>query len=155
VRSIAVCVAAVVFAGCGEVRTPPPAPVTAPQWRSNAAVIVQQLQAEIAATQIAGGTPAAARVALRSESSLYGLLVSYSDFAGCREMVAGAGLVPRSAESAARTLIAACGHLEQASALFTAAVKTNDGEQLLAAGREAGRALPLLVDATLQLKRGT
>lgn len=153
-RSIAVCVAAVAVAGCGEVGTPAPGPVPASEWRSNTAVVVRQLQSDIAATQIAGGTPAAARVALRSESSLYGLLVSYSDFAGCREMVAGAGLVPRSAASVARMLIAACRHLEQASGLFTAAVKANDGARLLAAGRDAGRALPLLLDATVELKRG-
>lgn|SRR5262249_45352733 len=151
---MAVCVAALALAGCGEVRVRPPAPETAREWRSNTAIIVRQLRADIAATQISGGTPDAARAALRDESSLYGLLVSYSDFAGCREMVAGAGIAPASAAPVARSLIAGCQHLIRASALFTAAVKTNDGSSLLAAGREAGRALPLLVTASAGLKRG-
>src|SRR5690349_2122257 len=122
---MAVCVAALALAGCGEVRVPQQAPVTAREWRANTAIILRQLQSDIAATQIAGGTPAAAGVALQDESSLYGLLVSYSDFAGCREMVAGAGLVPRSGAPVARSLVAGCRHLERASALFTVAVKTN------------------------------
>jgi hypothetical protein len=150
---MAVCVAAVALAGCGEVRVQPPAPVTASEWRSNTAIIVRQLRDDIAATQISGATPAAGRAALHDESSLYGLLVSYSDFAGCTEMVASAGVVPPSAARAARALVAGCRHLEQASALFTAAVKANDGSSLIAAGREAGQALPLLVDATVEMNR--
>lgn len=147
------CVAALSLAGCGGGRAPQ-APVSGREWRSNTAIILRQLQADIAETQITGGTPAAARTSLRDESSLYGLLVSYSDFAGCREMVASAGPTPRAAARIVRSLVAGCRHLERASTLFTAAVKADDGASLLAARREAGRALPRLVAAAAELRGG-
>jgi hypothetical protein len=148
---LAVCIAALALAGCADVRVAQQ-PVTAGQWRANMAIIVRQLQSDIAATQVAGGTAAAARAALHDDSSLYGLLVSYSDFGGCREMVAAAGVMPSTGAVVGRSVVAGCRHLERASVLFTAAVKANDGASLLAAGREAGRALPPLVDASLELK---
>lgn len=138
---------AVAVAGCGHARTTEKTVVDDRQWRANAAVIVRQLQSDIAATQVSGETVEAARAALRDESSLYGLLVSYSDFAGCREMVVAAGPVPASAARADRLLATSCRHLEHASTLFTRAVKRNDGASLLAAARESGRALPPLVRA--------
>lgn len=145
------CIAALALAGCAEARVAQQS-VTAGQWRANMGIIVRQLQSDIATTQIAGGSAAAARAALRDESSLYGLLVSYSDFGGCREMVAAAGVMPRTGAGVSRSVAAGCRHLERASALFTDAVKANDGASLLAADREAGRALPLLVDASVELK---
>jgi len=148
---MAVCVAAVALAGCGGTRAEHPPVVSERQWRSNTVIIVRQLQADIAATQISGGTVDSARAALRDESSLYGLLVSYSDFAGCREIVAGAGPSPRGAARVDSLLVAGCKHLERASALFTQAVRRNDGASLLAAGRESGRALPLIVRASAAL----
>lgn len=148
---MAVCIAALALAGCAAAHVAQQ-PVTTGQWRANMGIIVRQLQSDIAATQVAGGTEAAARAALRDDSSLYGLLVSYSDFGGCREMVAAAGVMPRTGAGVGRSVVAGCRHLERASSLFTAAVKTDDGASLLAAGREAGRALPLLVDATVELK---
>jgi len=123
-------------------------------WRANAAIIVRQLQGEIADAQLPDATPAAARAALHDESQLYGLVVSYSDFGGCREMVAAAGPLPRSAEHVARLLVAGCRHLERSSTLFTRAVKQNSGAALLAAGRESGRALPALVRAGAALEAG-
>jgi hypothetical protein len=151
VRAFAVCVAALALAGCGDARAPQ-ARVSGREWRSNTSIVVRQLQADIAATQITGGTPAAARASLRDDSSLYGLLVSYSDFAGCSEMVASAGPTPPAAEHIVHSLVAGCRHLERASTLFTAAVKTDDGASLLAARREAGLALAPLVDAAAGLK---
>jgi hypothetical protein len=153
VRTFVVCVAALALAACGEARVPEK-PVSAREWRSNTAIVVRQLQADIAATQITGGTPAAARASLQDESSLYGLLVSYSDFAGCREMVASAGTTPPAGARVVRALVEGCRHLERASSLFTAAVKADDGASLLAARREAGRALPRLIDAAAELKGG-
>jgi hypothetical protein len=152
VRKLAVSFAAVALAGCADAHGPrQQTVVSGREWRSNVAIILRQLRQDIAATQIDGGTPAAARAALRDESSLYGLLVSYSDFAGCREMVAAAGTTPSSAAHVDRLLIAGCSHLERASGLFTRAVRRDDGASLLAAGRESGRALPPLVRASAAL----
>jgi hypothetical protein len=154
-RRIAVSLAAVALAGCGESHGRVQATtVSDREWRSNATIIVRQLQQDIAATQISGSTPASARAALRDVSSLYGLLVSYSDFGGCREMVAGAGTVPLLSVRADSLLVAGCAHLERASTLFTRAVKRNDGRSLLAAGRESALALPLLVRASAALGGG-
>ena len=151
VLRLAVPFAAVALAGCGHAGDGRPVAVSERQWRANAVVIVRQLQADIAATQISGGTAASAGAALHDESSLYGLLISYSDFGGCREMVAAAGPQPPSAGQVERLLAAGCRHLERASRLFTLAVKRNDGSSLLAAGRESGRALPPLVRAAAVL----
>lgn len=150
-RTFAVCVAALALVGCGDARAPRDH-VSGREWRSNTSIVVHQLQADIAETQITGGTPAAARASLRDDSSLYGLLVSYSDFAGCREMVASTGPTPPGASRIVRSLVEGCRHLERASTLFTAAVRNDDGASLLAARREAGRALPRLVDAAARLK---
>lgn len=147
----AVC-AAFVLAGCGSAPARESNVVGEREWRANTVIIVRQLQSDIASTQISGGTRAAAQAALRDESSLYGLLVAYSDFAGCRGMVAAAGEAPEAGAKAERLLAAGCRHLERASASFTRAVKENDGAALLAADREAGRALPWLVKAAAALK---
>ncbi len=151
-RSIAVSLAAVALAGCGDARgRVQPTVVDGREWRSNAVIIVRQLQQDIAATQISGSTPETARAALRDPSSLYGLLVSYSDFGGCREMVAAAGEVPAASARADSLLVAGCAHLERASKLFTVAVTHDDGQSLLAAGHESGLALPSLVRAAAAL----
>jgi len=143
---------AVTLAGCGGTGSDRLPLVSERQWRSNTAVIVQQLQVDLAATQITGDSIASAERALHDDSSLYGLLVSYSDFAGCREMVASAGPLPGNAVSIDRALVAGCRHLERASTLFTKAVKANDGAALLAAERESSRALPSLVRAGAALR---
>ena len=121
----AMSVTAVALVGCGGGHEPQPTAVSSRQWRANAAVIVRQLQGDIAATQVSGETVEAARAALHDESSLYGLLVSYSDFAGCREMVMAAGPVPPPEARADRLLVSSCRHLERASTLFTRAVRWN------------------------------
>jgi hypothetical protein len=151
-RSLAVSVAAVTLAGCGHAHESRPPAVSDHQWRSNATVIVHQLQVDIAGTQVSGATPEAAAAALRNESSLYGLLVSYSDFAGCREMVAAAGSLPKTEAVVDHLLTSGCRHLERASTLFTRAVTRDDGATLLAAGRESSRALPFLVRASAVLR---
>jgi hypothetical protein len=147
-----VAVLAVTAAGCGRAGRHEQPVAGEQQWRANAAVIVRQLQVDLAAAQVAGSTVESAQEALHDESSLYGLLVSYSDFAGCREMVDGAGPLPRNAVEVDRALVGGCRHLERASALFTQAVKENDGARLLAAQRESGRALPALIRAAAALK---
>jgi hypothetical protein len=146
------CAAAVTLAGCGSSPAAKQPAASDRTWRANAAIIVRQLQREIADAQLPDATPAAARAALHDESQLYGLVVSYSDFGGCREMVAAAGSRPQSAEHVDRLLVAGCRHLERSSALFTRAVKQNSGVALLAAGRESGRALPALVQAGAALE---
>jgi hypothetical protein len=145
---------ALTVAGCGGTGAERRTVVGDRQWRSNASVIVQQLKVDLAATQATGATVESARRALDDESSLYGLLVSYSDFAGCRQMVDAAGPLPRTAERVDRALAAGCRHLERASVLFTKAVKANDGAALLAAERESSRALPSLVRAAAALRGG-
>ena len=151
-RTLAVCCAAAALAGCGNAHEQQqPAPLTGREWRANAVVIVRQLQGDIAATQIVGGTAASGRAALHNVSSLYGLLVSYSDFGGCRQMVAAAGAAPPTALPVERLLATGCRHLERASTLYTRAVTRNDGGSLVAAGRESGRALPTLVRAAALL----
>jgi hypothetical protein len=150
-RSLAVWIAAVTLAGCGHARESRSPIVSDRQWRANAAIIVHQLRADIAATQVAGATVASARASLRDESALYSLLVSYSDFAGCHQTVAAAGPLPVTATAVVGLLASSCRHLERASALFTRAVKREDGASLLAAGRESGRALPSLVRASAAL----
>lgn len=151
-RGVAFVATAVLLAGCGgQGPARPVSAVTEREWRSNTAIIVRQLQGDIAATQIAGATTASGRAALRDESSLYGLLIAYSDFAGCREMVASAGELPPAFVRVDRQLIAGCRHLERAAKLFTRAVTRNDGTSLVAASRESGRALPPLVRAASAL----
>ena len=153
VRPVSLCVAAAALAGCGGMASQPPATAGSErQWRSNASIIVRQLQNEIATTQLAGDTARGARAALHDESLLYGLLVSYSDFGGCRSMVAAAGEAGRSQTAVARLLAASCKRLERASTLFTEAVTRDDGAGLLAAGDESRRALPLLVRAAAALR---
>ena len=146
------CLAAAALAGCGGATAQRPAAVVSErQWRSNTSIIVRQLQNDIAATQLSGDTPQAARAALHDDSVLYGLLVSYSDFGGCRSMVAAAGQSGRSQVPVERLLAATCKRLERAAALFTDAVTRDDGASLLAAGTESRRALPLLVRASAAL----
>ena len=154
VRRVSLCLAAATLAGCGGAASQRPAAVVSErQWRSNATIIVRQLQNDIAATQLSGETTGTARAALHDDSVLYGLLVSYSDFGGCRSMVAAAGEAGRSQIVVERLLAASCKRLERASALFTEAVTRNDGAGLLAAANESRRALPLLVRAAAALTR--
>src|SRR5437879_2538781 len=87
--TVAVLVVAVLGAGCGAKVAPP----TDREWVANTRGVVDQLRGDVVA--VSGyDRLGAARKALRDDSHLYGLLVSYTDFGGCRHMVAAAGAEP-------------------------------------------------------------
>jgi hypothetical protein len=107
--------------------------------------VVQQLRADVSATELGGTTRATAAVALKDLSTQYALLVAYSDLDGCTKMVAATG----APESVTRRLAAACIDLESASRLFTRAMQRSDPGALAAATVRAHRADPELVQALL------
>jgi hypothetical protein len=155
-RHLGLVLAVLILAGCAQsAATPRPGVVAEREWVANISVVIGQLRNDVAETQLIGATPDAARAALRDESSLYALLIAYSDLAGCRHIVASAGAASRGAAPVNRALVAACVHLERASALFTLAATHHDGRPLAAATREARRALPSLVRAAAALARVT
>ena len=97
-----------------------------------------------------GDSVGAARTALHA--GLYTVLVAYTDFGGCRHMVASAGRAPAGMERVTRTLQAACARLQRAAALFTRAASADDARALVRAGRVAHSAAPLLVRAKVALQ---
>src|SRR5213079_3420478 len=144
--------AVLILAGCARSEATPRLEVEAKrQWIANITVVIGQLRNDVAQTQVIIAAPSAARVALRDESSLYALLIAYSDLAGCRHIVASAGTPPRGSTRVNGSLGSACVHLEKASALFTIATTHHDGRPLATATREARRALPSLVRAAAAL----
>jgi hypothetical protein len=153
-RGLGLVLAVLALAGCGSsAALPRPAAEAKREWLSNVAVVIDQLRNDVAQTQVIGPTAGAGRAALRDESSLYGLLVAYSDLAGCRHIVASAGAPPAGAARVDDPLAAACAHLERAASLFTDATTHRDGRPLAAATREARKALPALVQAAAALER--
>ena len=138
---------AAVLAGCGGTaadRTP------AVDWRANATGVLEQLHADIAAAQNGGTTRAEAARSLADTSALFGLLVAYSDFGGCRTMVVHTTAPAR----ALRALELPCGRLERAAALFTDAVSGPDPAALAQATREAAAADPQVVRALAAVRPG-
>ena len=140
--------AAVVLAACGGASHAPTS--TASEWTANAAGVIDQLRADTVAAAD-GDTPSSARAVLRDESRLYGLLVAYSDFGGCRHMVRAVGNPPPGFRAVALTLARACASLQSAAKLFTRAASKSDPTALLAAARAVGVAAPLLDRAELEL----
>src|SRR5437868_4242703 len=83
-------VAALLAAGCGArpvPRTEPPAR----EWVANARGVVQQLRNDIIGVSGFDAIDAARR-GLSDDSQMYGLLVAYTDFGGCRHMAASVGV---------------------------------------------------------------
>jgi len=156
-RRLALLVLAVLLlAGCARTAaTPRPEVLARREWVANITVAIGQLRNDVAETQLIDATPGAGRAALRDESTLYALLIAYSDLAGCRHIVASAGTPPRGSTGVNESLGAACVQLEKASALFTEATTHHDGRPLAAATREARRALPSLVRAAAAMARVT
>ena len=144
--------AAVLAAGCGA--QPEAAKPSSREWVANARGVVEQLRGDVVA--VAGfDRLAAARKGLDDESELYGLLVAYTDFGGCRHMVAAAGATPARYRPARAVLDSACRLLERGAALFTRATTRHDARALLAAARTTARAAPLLVRARVALEAAT
>jgi hypothetical protein len=147
---VVVLAVAVFAAGCGA-KAPPPIDR---EWTANARGVVAQLREDVVA--VSGyDRLAAARAGLRDESQLYGLLVAYTDFGGCRHMVAAVGVAPRRLAGVARSLRAACLHLQRAARLFTRAVAQHAPPLLVKATLEAEAAVLSLNAAALELGRGT
>lgn len=137
-----------VVAGCSSGRQQPPAS----EWPAGAVVVIEQLRGDVLA--VAGADRVAAgRAALTDESQLYGLLVAFSDVAGCGHMVSSLGVRPTRFAAAGRLLARACGPLRQAAALFTRAATRTDPRVLVAAVRQADAALVQLDRARLALGR--
>jgi hypothetical protein len=142
--------ALVVFAlvACGS----PAASPRDREWVANARGVADQLRVDVVA--VSGlDRPRAARRALHDDSQLYGLLVSYTDFGGCRHMVAALGAEPERYRAAQSLLERACRDLETADALFMRAVVREDPALLVRATSAAVRALSPLDSARLALRR--
>src|SRR5206468_11114037 len=85
------------------------------EWIDNTAGVIDQLQRDLQLELKAGDTIAAALETLRS--GLYTVLVAYTDFGGCRHMVAAAGVPPERFAEVSRLLRAACALLQRSSVL--------------------------------------
>jgi hypothetical protein len=133
---------------CGS--TPPRSSEADRVWLANTAGVVDQLQRDVQLESSGGDTVEAARAMLRN--GLYPALVAYTDFGGCRHMLAAAGTAPSRFAQVTRTLAVACALLQRAAALFTRAASHDDAAVLVHAGRVASTASPLLVRAKVELQ---
>src|SRR5437773_11762329 len=107
-----------ISAGCGTAPADHSSPADR-EWIDNTAGVIDQLERDLQLQSNGGDTIAAARETLRG--SLYTVLVAYTDFGGCRHMVAAAGDAPSRFAEVTRTLAAACSLLQRAAVLFTRA----------------------------------
>jgi hypothetical protein len=148
-----VALAAVVLVGCGGARPLHVSAATADhEWVANAAGVIDQLNADVAAVAPAGADLATARRSLHNLSDLYGLLVAYTDFGGCNKMVGGTGNAPPGFAGVVQALVRACDRFERGAALFTrAASGSGDARALIAASKQVKIAAALLYRATLAL----
>jgi hypothetical protein len=144
---------AAILAACGATTSQTPRSA-ASEWTANAAGVIDQLRADAVASSDADSI-ASARTALHDDSRLYGLLVVYSDFGGCRHMVGAVGRPPLGFGGVEATLARACESLQRAADLFTRAASTSDPPALLAASRAVLAAAPLLERAELELQRAS
>ena len=134
--------------GCGRTR---PAPGER-EWVANTRAIIRQLQVDL--SQLSGtDTVTEAGKTLSDQSRLYVALVAYTDFGGCRHMLAGLGRTPARFRHAGLELDRACTALQRSSALFTEAVPDDSARELAAAARSAFRATGPLLRSELALAR--
>lgn len=119
-------------------------------WSQHAVEVIDQFRQDELVN--AGGVTnlAAARRTLHDASALYGLLIAYTDFGGCRTFLDGFGKTLRFVR-VVQTLRLACVRLERAASLFTRYASQNDPPALIAASQEAQSAWPLLDRARLEL----
>jgi hypothetical protein len=148
IRRCGALLAVLVLIGCGSSHQRP----LPGEWPAGAAVVIKQLRGDVLAVAGADRVPAA-RHALADESQLYGLLVAFSDVAGCRHMVSTLGTRPSRFALTNRLLARACRPLQRAATLFTRAATRTDPQALVAAVRQADAALALLDRARLALDR--
>jgi uncharacterized lipoprotein NlpE involved in copper resistance len=147
-RKTAAALLVLALAGCGSRATAP----SDREWTANARGVAQQLHGDVVAVSGLDRVHAARR-ALHDDSQMYGLLVSYTDFGGCRHMVAALGVEPARFHAAQQLLAHACVDLQTADALFTRAVRRDDSALLVRATAAAVRALSSLDRAQLALQR--
>jgi hypothetical protein len=149
-RETVAVIAVTTLAACGRTSV---APVDR-EWAANAGGVVAQLRADVVA--VSGyDRLAAARTGLTDDSQLYGLLVAYTDFGGCRHMVAAVGVEPPGRAHVVEVLARVCARLQSADRLFTRAVSRRDAPLLVRATHEAVAAVPLLDAAALALATGS
>ncbi len=141
---------AVVLAACGGGKPAVPRSA-ASEWTANAVGVIDQLRADAVAADD-GDSVSSARAALHDDSRLYGLVVAYSDFGGCRHMVGAAGDPPLGFRAVQATLARACANLQRAASLFTRAASRTDAPALVAAARAVLVGAPLLDRAELELR---
>ena len=139
--------------GCGGAARPVHLPPADREWIDNTAGVIDQLQRDLQLESTAGDTIAAARETLRT--GLYTVLVAYTDFGGCRHMVAAVGVEPNGLARAVEHLQRACVRLQDADRLFTRAVERDAPRLLSRATQEALAAVPSLDAAALELARRT
>jgi hypothetical protein len=136
--------------GCGGAAQSVPSSPADREWIDNTSGLIDLLRRDLVLKSSGGDTVAAARETLRN--GLYTVLVAYTDFGGCRHMVAAAGDTPARFAVVAHTLAAACSLLQRAAVLFTRAATRNDAGVLVEAGRVASSASPLLLRAKVELQ---
>jgi hypothetical protein len=152
-KMLGAAVLAVSLAACGNDRASP-RQSAAGEWQANAAGVIEQLRADSVGAAD-GDTIPSARAALRDESRLYGLVVAYTDFGGCRHMTRALGRAPVGLAATAASLAAACRDLQRAAGLFTRAASRSDAASLVAAAHAVRAAAPLLERAELELRQAS
>jgi hypothetical protein len=120
------------------------------EWVANTKGVIDQLNEDVSVVAPAGNGLRAARRALHDESDLFALLVAYTDFGGCNQMVGAAGEAPPRYRRVASALELACRHFSDAGALFTRAASNTDAEALLRASRQVRLAAAALYRASLR-----
>lgn len=139
------------LAGCGGAAPPPNSRAADRLWAANARGVISILQRDLDLSTTGGATVAAARHSLRDISTLYTILVAYTDFGGCNHMVASTGPPPPPFATTDRALLATCVPFERAAGLFDRATASTNAHTLLAATRAALRGSPPLEQAKLDL----
>lgn len=148
-RLVALALAAALLAACGGSGK---GNRDARQWLANARGVVQQLRSDVVDASGTDRLPLA-RAAMRNDSQLYGLLVTYTDLGGCVHEVHALGVPPAQFAAARRALLQACRPLVRAVRLFTHAMTSQRPAALVAATRSALAAAPLLEHAALALRQ--
>jgi hypothetical protein len=148
---LAAAACAAVLTACGGTSAPAPSQAPDRQWEANAADVIGELRRDVDLGTGGDDTLASARRTLRNTSSLYTLVVAYTDFGGCRHMVAAIGAPAPRFGAVRRALDAACARFERAASLFTQATTSGNPRALRAAMRLVLSALPLLARAEAEL----
>lgn len=153
---IALLLTTALLAGCGSAsHAPPSSPSPSLQWywRENAQQFIAKLETDVLLSANGGANVATARRALSNTSDLFGMVLAYTDFAGCGELLRSFGRPAPADEAALPALGSACTKVEEAAALFRQAIVRNDPRILLTATRAALAAEPLLVRAKAAIAR--